>query len=403
MKILRVIPSMNPAVGGPCQGIRNAIPALSKLQVENEVVSMDSPDSPYLGGDPFKIHAIGKASGPWSYNKDLIPWLVAHFQHYDAVVIHGLWQYHSYATIKALNIYKKSNTGRNQPKIFAMPHGMLDPWFQKAKGRKLKAIRNWFFWKLVEGRVLNQVDGVLFTCEVELELAKGTFTPYKPKREINVSYGIPAPPSFAASMREAFSKKCPQPQSEPYFIFLSRINYKKGVDILIDAYDTIVQEAEAKGILIPNLVIAGPELETEFGQMIKAKVSNNPRLSHRVCFPGMLTGEAKWGAFYGSEAFILPSHQENFGIAVAEALACGVPVLISDQVNIWTEIKAGNAGLIENDNYEGVLNLFRNWLQLEHTQKTAMRSNAKMVYESNFAVEPAAAKFLKGISIEPAS
>jgi hypothetical protein len=73
----------------------------------------------------------------------------------------------------------------------------------------------------------------------------------------------------------------------------------------------------------------------------------------------MLSGAAKWGALYGCEAFVLPSHQENFGIAVVEALACGKPVLISDQVNIWREIVEDGAGLVEGDAEEGVEKLLR--------------------------------------------
>jgi hypothetical protein len=85
---------------------------------------------------------------------------------------------------------------------------------------------------------------------------------------------------------------------------------------------------------------------------------------HSACVHAvdMLSGAAKWGALYGCEAFVLPSHQENFGIAVVEALACGKPVLISDQVNIWREIVEDGAGLVEGDTEEGVEKLLRNFL-----------------------------------------
>ena len=93
-------------------------------------------------------------------------------------------------------------------------------------------------------------------------------------------------------------------------------------------------------------MIAGPGLDTAFGrEMRQLAESLCPQPSTltpqpAVFFPDMLTGDAKWGALYGCEAFVLPSHQENFGIAVVEALACGKPVLISNQVNIWREIEA---------------------------------------------------------------
>jgi glycosyltransferase involved in cell wall biosynthesis len=125
----------------------------------------------------------------------------------------------------------------------------------------------------------------------------------------------------------------------------------------------------------PDLVIAGPGWESDYGREVcglidvansnfaqssstldlKLKTSHSAPL-HAV---GMLSGAAKWGALYGCEAFVLPSHQENFGIAVVEALACGKPVLISDQVNIWREIVEDRAGLVEGDTEEGVEKLLR--------------------------------------------
>ena len=75
------------------------------------------------------------------------------------------------------------------------------------------------------------------------------------------------------------------------------------------------------------------------------RLTTNSAANSRITFTGMLSGNLKWGAFAAAEAFILPSHQENFGIAVAEALACGTPVLISDQVNIWREIVQDGSGL----------------------------------------------------------
>src|SRR6185369_16511419 len=105
---------------------------------------------------------------------------------------------------------------------------------------------------------------------------------------------------------------------------------KKGVDLLISAYADVYQSKPASPAP-PALVIAGP-LNSDFADaMQKLAAELSPR--DTVFWPGLLSGDAKWGAFHGCEAFVLPSHQENFGIAVAEALACGKPVLISNQVN----------------------------------------------------------------------
>lgn len=397
MKILRVIWSMDPKEGGPCQGIRNSVPELAKFGVYNEVVSLDQPDSRFISDDTFTIHAIGPRSGPWSYNANLIPWLLKNVLRFDAVIIHGLWQYHSYATFKAISQLKKQNPAATFPKLYVMPHGMLDPWFQKAKGRKLKAIRNWIFWKVVEGNVVNNSDGVLFTCNAELKLARETFHPYRPLREINVSYGIKSPPAFSVSMRDSFASICPEIKGHPYFLFLSRINYKKGVDILVKAYSIVLQECISAGKTLPKLVIAGPGIDSDYGNQIRKLIAENSLFGEHIFFPGMLSGDTKWGAFYGCQAFILPSHQENFGIAVVEALACSKPVLISNQVNIWTEIQEANAGFIAEDTLDGVLNLLNMYMQASEAENDEMSRNAREVFDTQFAIEPAARQFLKGI------
>jgi glycosyltransferase involved in cell wall biosynthesis len=389
MKILRVIGSMDPAHGGPCQGIRNSIPALKKLGVENEVVTLDDPSAPFIIRDPFQIHALGPAKGPWRYGSKLVPWLLDNLSRFDIVIVHGLWLYYSQAAGKAVLQYRSSsNRSKNVPKLFVMPHGMLDPYFQRAPDRRLKAIRNWFYWKLIEQKLINDADGILFTCEAELLLAREPFSPYHPKRELNVGYGIQEPPAFVPQMKEAFLKQCPQVADKPYILFLSRIHEKKGADLLIKAYS---RSANADS---PRLVVAGPGMESSYGQKLVELVKQN-KLEDSVLFPGMLTGDAKWGAFYGCDSFALPSHQENFGIAVVEALACGKPVLISNQVNIWREIKAAGAGIVAPNTESGTTELLEKWSKLDTYQKQEMCTMARQCYERLYAIGPAASRLLE--------
>ena len=109
----------------------------------------------------------------------------------------------------------------------------------------------------------------------------------------------------------------------------------------------------------------------------------------------MLQGDAKWGAYYGCDAFILPSHQENFGIVVAEALGCGKAVLISDQVNIWREIKKTGTGLVAEDTEEGTKRLLMNWLQISPEVKERMEKAAKICFAEHFRVEASAERILQ--------
>jgi glycosyltransferase involved in cell wall biosynthesis len=397
MKILHIIGSMDPVSGGPCQGIRNSNPEMVRLGSSREVVSLDDPKASFLGADDFPIHALGPAKGPWQYTAKLKPWLIANISRFDVVIINGLWIYSSYTGWKVLRLLKKQKK-QNIPRLFVMPHGMLDPYFQRIAGRRLKAIRNWLYWLLIERNVVNDADGVLFTCETELQLARKTFNTYNPQKEINVGYGILPPPAFTENMLIAFSEKCPGLNQQPYFLFFSRIHQKKGVDLLINAYLALMGEATRDGKSIPRLVIAGPGLNTPFGKKMLKLVSAHPELHDAVFFTGMLTGDAKWGALYGCDAFVLPSHQENFGIAVVEAMACKKPVLISNQINIWIEIKEGGGGIVVPDTIEGTKSMLTHWLKLSPAQKEQMGLQALNVFENYFHIEPTSASFLKAIN-----
>ncbi|RXG13100.1 glycosyltransferase involved in cell wall biosynthesis [Leeuwenhoekiella aestuarii] len=378
---------MNPTSGGPCQGIRNSIPALKKIGVFNEVVSLDEPKESFLIRDDFKINQLGPTKTSYAYSKKLKNWLRQNLQRFDVVIIHGVWLYNSYGTFSEWNRLKK--TGVNVPKIYLMPHGMLDPYFQKAEGRKLKALRNRVFWQLLEKKVINGVDGILFTCEQELILARTTFPDYHPKKELNVGYGIQAPPAPTEVQQQAFLKKCPEAENQSYWLFLSRVHEKKGVDLLIKGYRKLYE----KDTQIPILVIAGPGMDTEYGKTLKKLAVGLP-----VYFTGMLKGDQKWGALYGANWFILPSHQENFGIAVVEALACGTPVAISDQVNIWREIDEGQCGVVFSDTSKGVYNGLKEILGYSE-EDTKLKERAYSVFQNFFTVDQAAKQLIQKLNI----
>lgn len=325
--------------------------------IESEVVSVDPPDAPYLSEFGVPVHALGPARLGYRYSPRLIPWLNANRHRFDGVIVHGMWQFTGYAVWRTM-------AGRVPYLVF--PHGMLDPYFKKAF--PLKHAKKWLYWLAIDYWVLRRAQSVLFTCEAESDLAKDSFWLHRWNAQV-VPFGAEPSTGDPRAQRAAFFAMYPQLQGRRLLLFLGRIHPKKGCDLLVNAFAEIAgQDPEV------NLVMAGPDPKNwrvELEHSLQAK-----GLASRVHWTGMLTGDAKWGAFYASEVFVLPSHQENFGIAVAEALSCGVPVLLSNKVNIAAEIAVDGAGLMEPDTAEGTRNLLSRWMRTPKAERDSMSAQA---------------------------
>jgi glycosyltransferase involved in cell wall biosynthesis len=384
MKILHVITSMDPKTGGPSQGLRNLSNFNLKLGLDVEVVCMDDVNQDYGLDEKVFINKLGNGKTSFQYSPTLLRWLSLNIERFDFVSVHGIWQYHNFAVYKAIKILKKSN--KKVPKVVIMPHGMLDPYFQKATDRKWKALRNEVVWRLTEKRALNAADAIFFTCEEELLLARTTFKGYHPKKDINVGYGIQRPPFFMQEMKAAFEEVCPQIEGKKYWLFISRIHPKKGIDLLIEAYNKLTTENNS----LPELVIAGPT-DSGYAQLMVKKASTN----NHIHFPGMLTGNSKWGGFYGCEAYLLPSYQENFGIAIVEAMACKKPVLITKNINIWREIEAGNGGwILEELNIDSIKKQLMSIASLTDSALEIKGQHSFETFQNKFDVEECAHVFV---------
>ncbi len=364
------------------EGVRQRGLRLLELGHVVEVVTLDDPRADFVGEYSLKVHALGPSRGSYGYNPSLVPWLRANARRYDAVVVNGLWQYHSFATWRALH-------GTEVP-YFVFTHGMLDPWFKRTY--PLKHVKKWLYWPWADYRVLRDARAVLFTSEEERLQAGRSFWLYRAAERV-VAYGTTPPPTNAAELRGKFLDTHPQLKGRRNFLFLSRIHEKKGCDLLIRAF-AAVAAAEPDW----HLIVAGPDQSGWAGQL--KELAHSLGLEGRVSWPGMLRNDDKWGAFYSAEAFLLPSHQENFGIAVAEALGCGIPVLISDKVNIWREVQSSGAGLVAPDSLAGTTDLLSRWRSMSAAEHLTMGARARELFHNTFTVDSMARSLLDVINAE---
>lgn len=377
MKILHVIPSVDPATGGPAEALRQLCQICQMGGHQVEVASLDSPESQVSYNFPAKVHALGPGRGVYGYSRNAHKWLKQHLHEYDVVFLNCIWEYSTFAAYRAL-------AGSKTPyAVFA--HGMLDPYFKRSF--PLKHIKKTIYWHLILRRILKNATAVLFTCEEEKILARQSFSGYN-VHETVVPFGTFPPDCDLIAAGEEFMMKWPEVRGKRIAVSLGRIHPKKGTDILIEAFAQTLSKDPAW-----HLVIAGPDQIGWRGEL--EKLAERQGISNRITWTGMVKGNLKWGAYAASEVFVLPSHQENFGIVVAEAMAASLPVIISNKVNIWREVENGGAGLVCEDTLESTGAAMLRWSSLTAEGIAEVRQRSRNCFAERFNYEVTARQSLE--------
>jgi glycosyltransferase involved in cell wall biosynthesis len=376
MHLLHIIDSFSPATGGPPEAVRQLIQATRASGTEVEVVCLDNPHAEFLRDIDCPVHALDESYlGRFAFSPRLWRWLRANAGRYDAMVMNGIWSFPGVALFFA---------ARRAGKPYGIfTHGALDPWFNRRY--PLKYVKKLLYWP-VQYAVLRHARAVFFTTRTERDLAKTSFRPNH-WNSVVVPYGITEPEEARdgpEAQIEEFYGKLPKLRGRRFFLFLGRIHEKKGCDLLIKAFAQVADAATDV-----DLVIAGPD---QMGMQAKLKrLAEQLGVGSKVHWPGMIAGNVKWGALRACDAFVLPSHQENLGVSVVEALAVGRPILISRQVNLWPEIKDDGVGLADEDTLEGTVRLLRRWFELLPADRAAMAARALPCFTARFSMKHAAA------------
>jgi len=321
MKILHVIQSLDPKLGGLPAALKGLIAVENELGINHDILSTisnfeekDFPNSRFF---------LFSKTFPKRFNKSkqALHFLKDNIRKYDLLVIHSVWTLIGYESAR---IAKRFNV----PYVI-WPHGSLDP-FDLQKKSMLKKILGPIFIR----SLLSNASYVCNTSQIEANKLE-TYNSDVIKKVLPLPIIIESVNGSRDRFRENYNYK----KEDFVLLFLSRINYKKGLNIIVEALSKIQEKYP-----YVKLFIAGSGDKTYLNKLKDWIVDY--KLQDKVILGGQLSGQNKADAFLGSDLFVLPSLNENFGLAIFEALYYGLPVMISNNVYTWQEIVKNSAGWV---------------------------------------------------------
>lgn len=321
-RILHLIPYMHPSAGGPpmvverwCHGTLER--GWSVRVVTTDAYSENDPDWPHACAGRLPIDIV-RHLGPrgFGYGTALKSVFQRRLSDCDLVHVHNCWGYTNQLALREC-------VRRGIPYVVS-PHGMLDPHSMARKSWKKRLYGGLFEW-----RSLRQAAAMVFTHSEEERLARETFSALPPGQVVPLA--ADDPPASRADLAPEFLAAHSSLAGQPIVLFLGRLHPKKGLDLLLPAFASVAVESPA------SLVLVGPG-EPAYVTGLRQRISELD-LQDRVVLTGPLEGRSKWSALAAADVFVLPSYQENFAIALVEALRIGTPVICSNRINIFPDLE----------------------------------------------------------------
>lgn len=352
LRILQIVPSISLVYGGPSQMVLGLSAALAQEGVGVTVLTTDSngdvgqapldvPLNQPILQDGYQIcYFRCSPFRRYKFSLDLLGWLAEHAQEFDLAHIHALFSPVSTAAAFVAR-------DRQLPYILR-PLGTLDP-ADLRKKRYLKQI----YAVLLERPNLAGAAAVHFTCTQEAKISErfGTVTP-----DVIIPLGVQLPQQWPEPGQALTQLGIPS--NQPLVLFMSRIDPKKGLNLLIPTLERLLAEGWDF-----HFVLAGTNpQDPAYEKKIQTQVQASP-LGRHTTITGFVQGDFKMALLQDAAMFVMPSYYENFGIAVAEAMAAGTPVVISNQVYIWEEVQEAEAGWVTSCNVDSLTQVLRLALQ----------------------------------------
>lgn len=374
VKILRIIRTLNPKYGGPAVAIIDNSLNLVEKKFDVDIVTGDSSYSNFFNSNKIKIFNLGPSIGDYGFNFKLLFWLIKNKKKYDKFIIHGLWQFY---TLLARLIIKKN--------YFVFTHGQLDPFFSK---QLLKKIKKKLYWYFIEKKNLMEAKSILLTSINEKKTLNKTYVNTRGIKTTVVNYGILYPKINLNFSKKLFLKKFSFLKNSNFLLYLGRFHQKKGCEILINSIKKIKdQDIKVK------VIMAGPS--NEYKKKL-INLANKLNLNDTIYWTNdHLTNYLKWGAILNSEAMLLASHGENFGVSLVESLSMSRPVITTNKVNIFKDIENSDAGFISKNNINSFAENIKKFLLLNKNEKKKMRINANKCFNKYYNLKFNQKEFIK--------
>lgn len=385
MKILHITPSYVPAYshGGPVVSVHILNKWLVRLGIDVTVYTtnidgdkkLDVSLNKEVNIDGVKVFYFPLTFRAWEYSSAMLYALKKNIQNFDLIHITSV-----FLSASLLGAYYAK---KHKKPFIVSPRGNF---MKQTYGSK--SLKKIIYTHFIEKFVLKNASTIHFTSEAEKRDYIETKLPFKG------ALVIPNPfenENFDSVGNNILHNKWGIKEEAEIVLFVGRLNWVKGFDTLIPAFaDVLKKRSNAM------LVIAGPD-EAGYGAKIKSQISNL-KINEKVIFTGLISGKEKEAVLHESNIFVLPSFSESFSMATIEAMAAGLPVVITKGVAISEEIKNSNTGVVIEKDQKLLTDAIVGLLENKDEAKKMGGRGKEFVYK-NFSAESVARRFIEEYNV----